>query len=408
MSTTQVNKSFYDKVEHLLTEQVQLTEFYEAVNDALVRKTDLPTILQNCAEILVEHTGAVFGRIWTLDDTNNILELRASAGIYTRLDGNYSRIPVGKLKIGLIASERTAHLTNEVLTDPRISDQDWARREGINSFAGYPLIVEDRLVGVMCVFSREALSDLTLRTMASVANAIANGIERKQTDQSRIDVLEKLEEARDSERRRLSRQLHDEVAQQLVIASIKLSRIETKLVDMYPENNSLIADIVAAQELILRNHQSLRQMAHVLHSGILEHFGLPAALRKFISDVAALSTDGHTPIELEVSDNFPRLRPIIEVGIFRIVQEAVTNALKHARASNILLRLSTKRDERSISVMVRDDGCGFNSRALPGDGIGFASMRERADIIGAELNIKSVLLRGTEITLELTHEPDAV
>lgn len=395
----------YDKVEHLLIEQVKLAEFYEAINDALVKTTNLSAILQRCAEILVEHTDAAIGRIWTLDDANNILELRASAGLYTPFDERNTRIPVGQSSIGIIALDRIPHLTNDLSADPRVTEKKWARREAIRSFAGYPLIVEDRLVGVMCIFSRNTLSDLTLRTMASIAKAIANGIERKQTDQSRIDVLEKLEEARDSERRRLSRQLHDEVAQQLVIASIKLSRIEKKLVDLYPENNSLIADIVAAQELILRNHQSLRQMAHVLHSGILEHFGLPAALRKFISDVAALSTDGRTPIELEVSDNFPRLRPLTEVGIFRIVQEAVTNALKHARASNILLRLSTDIESGSVCVLVRDDGCGFNPHSLPENGIGFASMRERAEIIGARFKINSDASSGTEIILEIAQEP---
>lgn len=408
MSSTTVNASFYDKVEQLLTEQVKLAELYETINNAWVKKADLPIILQQCAQILVDLADAAFSRIWTLDDFSNMLVLRASAGIYTRLDGSYSRIPVGKTKIGLIASELTPHLTNKIPTDPRVADKEWARREGLRSFAGYPLVVEERLVGVMCVFSRAALSDPTLRTMASIANAVANGIERKQTDQSRLDVLEKLEEARDSERRRLSRQLHDEVAQQLVIASIKLSQIEKKLVSLDPDNHSLIADIVAAQELILRNHQSLRQMAHILHSGILEHFGLPAALRKFISDVRALPSKEPVTIELEVPDDFPRLRPMTEVAMFRIIQEAVTNALNHARAKSILLRLSIDTDDGSISVLIRDDGCGFSVNSVRDDGIGVASMRERAEIIGAELKISSSPSRGTEVTLKLTHEPEPV
>jgi signal transduction histidine kinase len=285
-----------------------------------------------------------------------------------------------------------------------VSDKAWARRKGFVAFAGYPLVVEDRLVGVIGVFSKREFDELTLRTIASAANAIANAIERKQTDQARLDVLERLEEARDSERRRLSRQLHDEVAQQLVIASIKLSRIEKKMLELYPENNDLISDIVVAQELILRNHQALRQMAHVLHSGILEHFGLPAALRKFESDIEALSDSETVEVGLDVSDNFPRLRPTAEIGIYRIVQEAVTNAVKHANAKNILIRLMHL--DHSVEVVVRDDGRGFDINSLPPVGIGFASMSERADILGARLTINSTPGVGTEITIELANDPE--
>ena len=99
--------------------------------------------------------------------------------MYTHLDGPHSRVPVGKYKIGLIAQERKPHLTNEVVGDPRVSDQEWARREGMVAFAGYPLVVDDRLVGVMAMFARHTLTEATLEAMASVADEIAVGIERK-------------------------------------------------------------------------------------------------------------------------------------------------------------------------------------------------------------------------------------
>ena len=102
----------------------------------------------------------------------NVLELRASAGLYTHLDGPHGRVPVGAFKIGRIAEERTPHLTNAVLDDPRVSDQAWARREGMVAFAGYPLVVDDRLIGVMAMFARTALGDATLQAMASVATAL--------------------------------------------------------------------------------------------------------------------------------------------------------------------------------------------------------------------------------------------
>ena len=112
-----------------------------------------------------------------------MLELQASAGVYARLDGAYSRIGVGDLKVGWIARERKPHLTNDLLDDPCVMDKDWARACGFVSFAGYPLIVEERVVGVMALFAHQPLSNATLETLASVADAIAQGIERKRAEE---------------------------------------------------------------------------------------------------------------------------------------------------------------------------------------------------------------------------------
>ena len=142
-------------------------------------ESPLQMMLQRGAEAMVRHLDAAFARIWTLNELENTLELRASAGQYTHLDGGHARVPVGQLKIGLIAQERKPHLTNDVLHDNRTSDPDWARREGMVAFAGHPLLVEGRLVGVQAMFAREALGPETLEALASVADTIAQGIELK-------------------------------------------------------------------------------------------------------------------------------------------------------------------------------------------------------------------------------------
>ena len=108
-----------------------------------------------------------------------MLELQASAGQYTHLDGEHARIPVGKFKIGLIALERRPHLTNDVLNDQRISHPEWAKKEGMRAFAGHPLIAEGRLVGVLGMFSRKTLEPDTVEALALVSDAIAQGIDRK-------------------------------------------------------------------------------------------------------------------------------------------------------------------------------------------------------------------------------------
>ncbi len=169
--------------------QLRLAGLIRDVSLALIQSTNLDEMTQQCAEILVHHFDAAFARIWTLNSENNVLELQASAGMYTHLDGPHGRVPVGTLKIGLIASERRPHLTNEVIGDERVSDQAWARHEGMVAFAGYPLLIGDHVVGVMALFARHSLSPSVLDALASIANTLAIGIDRKQGEQERLRLL---------------------------------------------------------------------------------------------------------------------------------------------------------------------------------------------------------------------------
>ena len=101
----------------------------------------------------MRHLSAAFARIWTLNEAENVLEMQASAGMYTRTDGTFSRVPVDdRSKLGLIAQQRRPYLTNDVLDDPLTTDREW-RREGMVASAGHPIIVQDRVVGVMVLFA---------------------------------------------------------------------------------------------------------------------------------------------------------------------------------------------------------------------------------------------------------------
>ena len=171
------------RAEESLIERTRLATLSADIGVALNQPDSLQQILQRCAEALAQRLDAAFARIWTLDEKEQVLELQASAGMYTHLDGTHGRVPVGQFEIGIIAQERKPHLTNEVIDDPRVSDRERAKREGMVAFAGYPLIVEDRLVGVVAMFARKPFTEATLQALASVANGIALGIERKQAEE---------------------------------------------------------------------------------------------------------------------------------------------------------------------------------------------------------------------------------
>ncbi|QDV71581.1 Signal transduction histidine-protein kinase BarA [Rosistilla carotiformis] len=170
------------QVEARLAERTQVANLMADVGLALSRADDLRTGLQQCCEAVVNRLGASFARIWKVDHTEMMLDLQASAGIYTHIDGGHARVPVGSLKIGRIASTRQPHLTNDVSNDPEIGQPEWAGREGMVAFAGYPLIVGDRVVGVLALFATSALKAKTLEGLAAIADTIALFVERKRAE----------------------------------------------------------------------------------------------------------------------------------------------------------------------------------------------------------------------------------
>jgi PAS domain S-box-containing protein len=153
------------------------------ISTALASMQSTPEALHQCCEALVRNLESAFARIWTLNEIGQVLELQASAGLYTHLNGPHSRVPVGQFKIGRIASTRQPHLTNSVPTDPNISDPEWALREGMVAFAGYPLTVEDRLVGVVAMFARHPLTEGVLKDLAPLVDGIAQYIDRRRAEE---------------------------------------------------------------------------------------------------------------------------------------------------------------------------------------------------------------------------------
>jgi PAS domain S-box-containing protein len=167
-----------------------------SVGAAVTRPNPLPRKLQACAEAVVEHLDAAFARIWSLEPAGNVLRLEASAGLYTHLDGEHSRVAVGAFKIGRIAAHRRPHLSNDVVTDPEVSDPSWARREGMVSFAGYPLIAGDELWGVLALFGRRPLPTATLNALAAVADTVAVAMQQAHSEERIRSLLEAEQQAR--------------------------------------------------------------------------------------------------------------------------------------------------------------------------------------------------------------------
>lgn len=166
------------QTEMAFAEQSVILKVGAEIGRVLTRTKSISKMLQECAEVINHGVGAAFTRIWLHNESEKMLELRASAGIYTHIDGGHSRISLGQYKIGKIAADRLPHLTNAVIGDPLVHNQDWAKKEGMVAFAGHPILVHDKLVGVLALFSRAPLSEAAFATISLVVDEIALGVER--------------------------------------------------------------------------------------------------------------------------------------------------------------------------------------------------------------------------------------
>lgn len=496
------------------------------VSGALARTDSLRGMLQGCADALVRHLDAAFARIWTSNRSGEVLELQASAGLHTHIDGAHARIRVGELKIGLIAAERAPHLTNHVLDDARVHDKEWARREGLVAFAGYPLLLEQRVVGVMAMFARHALLPDTLETLASIGSLIAQGIERKRSedrlrrseaylaegqrlshtgswawrldtgerfwslevyqiygfepsdtpppleavlrrvhpaeaDQVRRTVADALRTHKEfrfrtrvlidgqavkyvetighpvrdedgrvvefigtdmditerrranqrlrrairaryaavlEERTRIARDMHDGLLQDVTGISLQLAALLPQIRAASEPAAERLASIL---ELTQRTSREARQAVVNMRAARVED-DLVSAVEVMARKVGA---DGDLSLSVSVTG---RARPApadARDALVAIVQEAMTNVVKHANASAVGLALSFTR--RRIRLTVQDDGCGLPAiPAAEGAHFGLVGMRERAAEIGAAFSVSSKPGAGTVIRVDVPTHTD--
>ncbi len=331
----------------------------------------LPKMLQQCTEAIVENLDAACSRIWLLNEADDVLELQASVGAYAQSSSELSRVPVGEFKIGKIAEEKAPHLTNDVLNDPRIDNKEWAAREGLTSFAGYPLMVGDRVVGVMEMFSKHKLEADTLNALASVADTIVHGIERKRIEDERKVLLEREQEARlDAE---TASRLKDDF---LAMISHELRAPLTAILGWAQMLRSGTLDRASAERALTTIERNAKSQAHLvgdlldasrIATGKLSLEGKPVELMTVVD----AAVDAVRP---SVEAKNLRMQIVMEpwVGPFhgdperlkQVVWNLLSNAIKFTPAGG-LIEVRLERLEQKALLIVSDTGQGIDPEFLP-------------------------------------------
>ena len=278
-------------------EKNHLLAFQSTVSHIAARNDNLCFMLQQFCQVIVDHLEAAFARIWILDPTENILELKASAGMYTHLNGGHQYIPVGKFKIGLIAQEKAPHLTNNVLNDSRISDSEWAREQGMVAFAGYPLMIGDKLLGVVAMFARAPLSADKLTSLKVVATEISLGIRRK--------LLETSVEQKAITLEKTLKELH--ISQAHLVQSEKMSSLGLLVAGVAHEINNPVSFIHGNLTYIQEYAEGLFKLVQMYQ----QHYPNP------VSEIQTSTEE----IDLEfIRDDLPKTLSSMKIGSDRITK----------------------------------------------------------------------------------------
>jgi PAS domain S-box-containing protein len=161
-----------------LEERNRLLTFCADVGAALARGETLQASLAECCGAIVRHLGGDFASVWTLRSGGDLLDLEADAGPHASQLSRQVTVPVGRFRIGRVAQERQPLLVDLRVASIHEDDKSWAARAGMVAFAGYPLVVGDRLVGVMAMYAGRPLTEAALHAMGAVADQIALGIDR--------------------------------------------------------------------------------------------------------------------------------------------------------------------------------------------------------------------------------------
>ncbi|KAI9133550.1 LuxR C-terminal-related transcriptional regulator [Acaryochloris sp. CCMEE 5410] len=149
---------------------------------------DPETIARLATDGFVEQFNCAFARIWLVEPDQTMLKLVASSGLYTRTDGTFSRIPMGEFKIGKIAQNRVSLLSNNLAKESWVRNPDWAIANNINGFAGYPLAHGDKVIGVLAVFSHDAIRPEFLKILSSLCTTLTVALEMASLHQSEQQV----------------------------------------------------------------------------------------------------------------------------------------------------------------------------------------------------------------------------
>jgi PAS domain S-box-containing protein len=375
----------------------------------------LATVLESIARLVEEQRPGMLCSILLLGKSRKTLHHGAAPSLPPSYVQAIDGIAIGPTvgSCGTAAFLEKTVIVSDISSDPLWAMyRDLALPHGFRACWSMPIFSSDKLVlGTFAQYHRapQSPTDDDLRLVERFCDLAGIAIERaraeevlREANQSLRTLSRQLLQVQEDDRRAIARDLHDEIGQSLT--AIKLNVERAQRASDRAARDRIMKDCLQITEGVLNQ---VRNLSLDLHPSILDDLGLAYALKWYADRQAERAG---LNIEVAADLSLPRLSHDIEIGCFRIAQEALTNVVRHAKARRASVTL--KRGTTTVELRVQDDGIGFvvdtvPSAATGAASVGLASMQERARLLGGEVRVKSVLRQGTEViaTLPLPSAP---
>lgn len=364
---------------------------------------NIETILETGLARALNFAGAQAGLIALLGEKDS-LEARAVSGLSPEVQDSLMADAARRLMDSSLETERPWFIDGysaAPLADSLTSHDEPPDRRGI---ACYPIKSRNQLQGILIALGHTAspASDRTVSLLMAVCNQLGIAVENaslweelKRKEAIRARLLAQTVTAQEQERERISRELHDETGQALTALLVQL-----KLFERMPDMNAVSALAQDLRELVVQTLDEVRRLARDLRPSTLNDLGLVPTLDWYIKAYRQ-----NTTLDVEFIVDVPegaRLMRLTELILYRVVQEALTNVVRHASAAHVSVRL--EQDDKAVRLSIRDDGAGFdvaNTLNAQERSLGLLGMRERIELIGATLRLDSAPGKGTCLQVEV-------
>src|SRR5229473_7163238 len=365
--------------------------------DAELASADLSALLNKVLDITTQTFQASLGIILLCDPEIGALQISASVGMDVKVPEDF------KIELGVGFSGRIAQTGEPNMILDTSADTGALRpmiRIKAKSLWGVPLKADGETIGVMVIGFPKPYEWLPTERelMRAIGDRTALAIERarmtdalREREQRIAELSGHLLRVQEEERKRISRELHDETGQALMVVRLYLGMMETGV----PAHKAKIRETV---EVVDRTIEGIRRIIGKLSPLVLQELGLVAAIRKEAKDLAR-NTGVKTRVM--ISDEVGRLASGTEQAIYRVVQEALHNVAKHAQAKNVTVQL--ERADELVQVVVEDDGVGIQSRSSNSrdHSFGLAGIKERIAMLGGTSRVISTKGKGTRIEISV-------
>jgi two-component system sensor histidine kinase UhpB len=372
----------------------------------VTRSLDLEQVLKTMLDQALDVVVMDGGWAQLLDEEGTHLSLMAHRGVPPDMLQMIETAAPGDRLIGEAAQSGQPIIVDSVLEHPP-PGRGYSLSEGMGAFAAIPLVAKDRVLGVLSLFSLRPrrMGSWERQLLTAIGHQVGIAIENIRLFEQLFSAQRRLRQmaqqvisAQEEERRRLSRELHDEAGQALTALRIGLQLIRSDLPAGSEPLQQRLGEAIALAEATM---DEIRNLAQNLRPPALDAVGLSATLEGFCRDFAERT-------RLTIDYHGTELSPLpeeVNICLYRFVQEALTNVAKHAQATHVLIALRS--DAEAIHLLVQDNGRGLGknwpaSRRSPG--IGLVGMHDRLDLLGGWLEIESQPGQGTRLVAYIPWE----